>query len=200
MPGGSGFDALVTLRKTPETSNIPIIIVSIVDEEKVGFALGAADYLIKPIRKTVLLETIRKHAPIQGDDDSEILLVDDDPRSLEMLEETLRSAGYETQSVRSGARALEVLASKVVSAVLLDLMMPGMDGFEVIEHVRGQATLANLPILVMTAKTLAQEEIVLLARETQALFQKNGSWQQQLVAEIGRVVPSRKRAKSAGQQ
>jgi CheY-like chemotaxis protein len=199
MPGGSGLDVLVTLRKTPETANIPIIIVSIVDEEKVGFALGAADYLIKPIRKTVLLETIRKHVPIQGDDDSEILLVDDDPKSLEMLEETLRSAGYETQCVRSGARALEVLSSKLVSAVLLDLLMPGMDGFEVIQHVRGQATLADLPILVMTAKTLSPEEIALLSRETQALFQKNGSWQQQLVAEIGRVVPSRKRAKSAGQ-
>ncbi len=199
MPGGSGLDALVTLRKAPETANIPIIIVSIVDEEKVGFALGAADYLIKPIRKTVLLETIRKHVPIQGDDDSEILLVDDDPKSLEMLEETLRSAGYETQSVRSGARALEVLSSKLVSAVLLDLMMPGMDGFEVIQHVRGQAALADLPILVMTAKTLAPEEIALLSRETQALFQKNGSWQQQLVAEVARVVPSRKRAKSAGQ-
>jgi len=190
---------LVTLRKTPETADIPIIIVSIVDEEKVGFALGAADYLVKPIRKTVLLETIRKHVPIQGDDDSEILLVDDDPKSLEMLEETLRSAGYETQCVRSGARALEVLSSKLVSAVLLDLLMPGMDGFEVIQHVRGQATLADLPILVMTAKTLSPEEIALLGRETQALFQKNGSWQQQLVAEIGRVVPSRKRAKSAGQ-
>jgi CheY-like chemotaxis protein len=200
MPGGSGLDALVKLKKTPETANIPIIIVSIVDEEKVGFALGAADYLIKPIRKTVLMETIRKHVPIQGDDDSEILLVDDDPKSLEMLEETLRSAGYETQSVRSGARALEVLSSKLVSAVLLDLMMPGMDGFEVIQHVRGQATLADLPILVMTAKTLAPEEIALLSRETQALFQKNGSWQQQLIAEVARVVPSRKRAKSAGQQ
>src|SRR5467141_1083906 len=199
MPGGSGLDALVTLRKTPETANIPIIIVSIVEEEKLGFALGAADYLIKTIRKTVLLETIRKHVPIQEDDDSEILLVDDDPGSLEMLEETLRSAGYETQSVRSGARALEVLSSKVVSAVLLDLLMPGMDGFEVIQHVRGQATLADLPILVMTAKSLTPEEIALLSRETEALFQKNGSWQQQLVAEVARVVPSRKRAKSAGQ-
>jgi CheY-like chemotaxis protein len=92
-----------------------------------------------------------------------------------------------------------VLSSKVVSAVLLDLLMPGMDGFEVIQHVRGQATLADLPILVMTAKSLTQEEIVLLSRQTQALFKKNGSWQQQLIAEVGRVVPSRKRAKSAGQ-
>ena len=199
MPGGNGFETLVALQKTPETANIPIIIVSIVDQKQVGFALGAADYLVKPIRKPVLLETIRKHVPHQTDDDAAILLVDDDPKTLELLEETLRSAGYETQSVQSGARALEVLSSKLVSAVLLDLLMPGMDGFEVIRHVREQATLKDLPILVMTAKTLAQEEIALLSRETQALFQKNGSWRQQLMVEVGRVVQGRKRAKSAGQ-
>ena len=199
MSGGNGFETLVALRKCPETANIPIIIVSIVDQKQVGFALGAADYLVKPIRKTVLLETIRKHVPQQTDDDAAILLVDDDPKTLELLAETLRSAGYETQSVQSGARALEVLSSKLVSAVLLDLLMPGMDGFEVIRHVREQAVLKELPILVMTAKTLAQEEIALLSRETQALFQKNGSWQQQLMVEVGRVVQDRKRAKSAGQ-
>jgi PAS domain S-box-containing protein len=199
MSGGNGFETLVALRKSPETANIPIIIVSIVDQKQVGFALGAADYLVKPIRKPVLLETIRKHVPHQTDDDAAILLVDDDPKTLELLEETLRSAGYETQSVRSGARALEVLSSKLVSAVVLDLLMPGMDGFEVIRHVREQATLKELPILVMTAKTLAHEEIALLSRETQALFQKNGSWQQQLMVEVGRVIQGRKRAKSAGQ-
>ena len=199
MPGGSGFEALVTLKKNPKTANIPIIIVSMVDQEKVGFALGAADYLIKPIRKPVLLEAIRKHVPPQGNDDSEILLVDDDPRTLEMLEETLRSAGYETQSVQSGARALEVLSSKLISAVLLDLLMPGMDGFEVIRHVRQEATLKELPIFVMTGKSLTPEESALLARDTQALLQKNGSWQQRLIAEVGRVVQDRKRAKSAGQ-
>ena len=199
MPGSDGFETLVELRKNPETVNIPIIIVSVVDQKQVGFALGAADYLIKPIARPVLLETIRKHVLPYADDDAAVLLVDDDPRTLELLGETLRSAGYETQSVRSGARALEVLSSKLVSAVLLDLLMPGMDGFEVIRHVRAQPTLKDLPIFVMTAKTLAQEEITLLSREAQALFQKNGSWQQQLIVEVGRVVQGRKRAKSAGQ-
>jgi len=199
MPGGSGFETLVALRKNPETANIPIIIVSIVDQKQVGFALGAADYLIKPIRKPVLLETIRKHVPYHDDDDAAILLVDDDPKTLDLLEEILRSAGYETQSVRSGARALEVLSSKLVSAVLLDLLMPGMDGFEVIRHVRREATLKELPILVMTGKTLTAEELALLSRETQALLQKNGSWQQQLTVEVGRLIEGRKQAKSAGQ-
>jgi CheY-like chemotaxis protein len=78
-------------------------------------------------------------------------------------------------------------------------MMPGMDGFEVIRRVRKETTLKELPILVMTGKTLTEEEITLLGRETQALFDKNGSWHQQLIVEVGRVVQGRKRAKAAGQ-
>jgi CheY-like chemotaxis protein len=101
--------------------------------------------------------------------------------------------------VRSGARALEVLSSKLISAVLLDLLMPGMDGFEVIRHVRQEATLRDLPILVMTGKNLTAEEATLLGLETQALLLKNGSWQQQLLAEVGRVIEGRKLAKSVGQ-
>jgi CheY-like chemotaxis protein len=101
--------------------------------------------------------------------------------------------------VRCGSRALEVLSSKHVSAVLLDLMMPGMDGFEVIRHIRQEATLRELPIFVMTAKSLTKGEVAVLTRETQALFDKNSSWQEQLVAEVGRVIQGSKLAKSAGQ-
>ena len=199
MPGSNGFETLAALRKNPETANIPVIILSIVDQMQVGFALGAADYLVKPVRKTTLLETIRRHVLSPADDDSAILLVDDDPKALELLEEALRSAGYETQSVRSGARALEVLSSKLVSAVLLDLLMPGMDGFQVIRHVRQEPALRELPILVMTAKNLSPDEIAFLNRKAQGLLQKEGSWKQQLIAEVDRVVQGRKLAKSAGQ-
>ncbi len=101
--------------------------------------------------------------------------------------------------MQSGARALEVLSSKLVSAVLLDLLMPGMDGFEVLRHVRREATLKELPIFIMTAESLTRDELALLNREAQALFQKHGPWQQQLLLEVGRVVQGRKRAKSAGQ-
>jgi signal transduction histidine kinase/DNA-binding response OmpR family regulator len=198
MANGDGFEALARIRQTPELANIPIIIVSIVDQREVGFALGAADYLIKPIRKSLLLETMRKHAPSQSDEDDSILLVDDDPATLELLQESLRSAGYETQAVQSGQRALEVLSSKLVTAVFLDLLMPGMDGFEVIRHVRQQPTLKDLPIFVMTGKTLTREESALLARETQDLFHKSNSSREQLVSEVGRVLQARRRAKSAG--
>lgn len=199
MDNGDGLEALVALRKQAETATMPVIVLSIVDKTNVGFALGATDYLIKPIRKPQLLETMHKHVSPRADDDSVILLVDDDPKTLELLEDTLRSAGYETQSVQSGARALEVLSSKIVSAVLLDLLMPGMDGFQVISHIRQQATLRELPIFVMTAKTLTEEDLAILGRETQAFFLKGGSWQHQLVDEINRVIQGR-RAKAAGQQ
>ena len=94
--------------------------------------------------------------------------------------------------MQSGARALEVLSSKIVSAVLLDLLMPGMDGFHVISHIRDQPALKELPILVMTAKTLTAEEIAILGRDTQAFFQKHGPWQQHLIAEINRVIQQRR--------
>jgi len=95
MDNGDGFDVLTALRKDSETANLPVIILSVVDQQRVGFALGATDYLVKPIRKSMLLETVRKHVPSRTDDDSAILLVDDDPKTLEVLEEILRAAGYE---------------------------------------------------------------------------------------------------------
>jgi PAS domain S-box-containing protein len=199
MPGSDGFETLVALRKNPETANIPVIILSIVDQKQVGFALGASDYLVKPVRKPALLAAVRRHVPLASGDDSSILLVDDDPKTLELLQETLHSAGYETQGVRSGTRALEVLANKVVGAVLLDLLMPGMDGFQVIRHVRQEPNLKDLPILVMTAKNLSPDEIALLSRETQGLLHKGGSWKQQLISEVNRVIRGCEAAKSAGQ-
>ncbi len=198
MPGSDGFETLVALRKNPETANIPVIILSIVDQKQVGFALGASDYLVKPVRKPALLATVRRHVPLASGDDSSILLVDDDPKALELLQEALRSAGYETQGVRSGTRALEVLANKVVGAILLDLLMPGMDGFQVIRHVRQTPNLKDLPILVMTAKNLSPDEIALLNQETQGFLQKGGSWKRQLISEVNRVVRGREMAESAG--
>jgi CheY-like chemotaxis protein len=194
----NGFETLVALRKSPETANIPIIILSIVDQKQIGFALGATDYLVKPIPKQILLETLHRNIAFPSSiEDSSILLVDDDPQNLELLTEALGSAGYKTQSVQSGARALEILSSKMLDAVLLDLLMPGMDGFEVIRHIRSRANLQHLPIFVMTGKNLTSEERTLLNCQTQALFQKDGSWQKHLLAEIARVLKLGKRAYAA---
>jgi PAS domain S-box-containing protein len=199
MPGSNGFETLTSLRQDPETANIPIIIVSVVDQRQVGFALGATDYLIKPILRSVVLESMRKYVQPQSNEEETILLVDDDPETLELLKETLRSSGYRTESALSGARAMEVLSSKLIRAVLLDLLMPDMDGFAVIRHIRQEPRLREMPIFVMTAKDLTGDEMAILNRETQAIFHKNGSWQQQLIFELGLVFQGRELAKSVAQ-
>ncbi|HVI10670.1 MAG TPA: response regulator [Candidatus Binatia bacterium] len=198
MPNANGLDTLVAFKSRPDTANIPIIVLSVLDQENVCFALGAAEYLVKPVRKADLLHSIRLHVSPTADDDATILIVDDDSESLELAEETLRSAGYETQCARSGARALEILSNKVVGAVLLDLLMPEMDGFQVIQHVRQTPALKNLPIVVMTAKNLSEKEIAALRRDTQGLLPKNGAWREQLLHEIRRGVAGRALHASAG--
>ncbi len=197
MPGGSGFETLVALRKTREAANTPIIIASIVDHKRVGFALGAADYLIKPIHKTVLLESLRRHLLLRANEQASILAVDDDPATLELVSLALGSAGYEVQGVNSGKKALELLSKNSVNAILLDLLMPGMDGFELIRHIRQASALKELPIFVMTASTLAPEDLRFLQRQTQAFIHKGGSWREQLIVEIRRLVRDSK-AMAAG--
>jgi len=199
MAGGDGFQALATLKAAAETAGIPIIVVSIVDNKQVGFALGAADYLIKPVNKGALLGSLRKHVPNGLEDDPAILLVDDDFRALELLEEALQSAKYKVRSVQSGSRALDVLESQPVGGIVLDLMMPGMDGFEVIRHIRKKPALRDLPIFVMTAKNLSPEELAMLNSETQALIQKDGSWHQQLLFELGQAIHGQSLAMAARQ-
>jgi CheY-like chemotaxis protein/two-component sensor histidine kinase len=199
MPGRGGFDTLAALRSSAETAKIPVIIVSIVDQQKVGFALGATDYLIKPIQKAQLLERLRKNVRVH-DEDCSVLLVDDDLHNLDLMKEALSAAGYHSLCASTGAQALEVLSSQTVEAVLVDLLMPGMDGFEIIRQLHQRPPSSKEPpIFVMTAKDLSREERDLLNRETQGLFEKKGSWQQQLVAEVERVLGGGKLIKAAGQ-
>jgi CheY-like chemotaxis protein len=144
------------------------------------------------------LGTIRNHIPLRADDNSPILLVDDDLKTLELMEEILQAAGYKTQCAHGGKAALEILSRQQIGAVLLDLMMPGMDGFEVIRHIREQQSLKHLPIFVITGKDLTKEETALLGRETHAWFQKKGSWQQQLSGQLEKTVHKKSAGVAAG--
>ena len=128
-----------------------------------------------------------------------VLIAEDNAVNRELLRELLELRGYSVLEACDGQEALHMIEQAQPELLLLDIGMPVMDGFEVIRHVRQEATLRDLPILVMTGKSLTPEESALLGRETQALLQKNGFWQQQLIAEVGRVIEGRKLAKSAGQ-
>jgi PAS domain S-box-containing protein len=198
MPNANGFEILLSLKQAPETADIPIIIVSIVDQQKVGFALGAADYLVKPVNRQVLLKTIRKYTKPQPADESTILLVDDDPVTLDLLEATLRSAGYRIYSAASGKSALSFLSSTVVDGILLDLLMPEMDGFEVLRNVKQDFRLQHIPIFVLTGKTLTTSDLSLLRRQAEAFFHKDSPWREELITALGKVVKNRKGEHLAG--
>jgi PAS domain S-box-containing protein len=194
MPSANGFEILLSLKADPATSDIPIIIVSIVDQQKMGFALGAADYLVKPVDKSRLLNTIRKHTHAESNHKYLILVVDDDPKSTELLDTTLQSAGYETCVAENGVTALPILCSRKVDAILLDLLMPEMDGFELLRQVRQRQELRDIPVFVMTGKSLTETEVDLLSREAQAFFHKDGSWRDELVEVVQKSV---RKARSA---
>ena len=199
MPDGSGFETLFQLKKAAETANIPIIVVSVVDQKQMGFTLGAAEYLVKPVQKSALLTAVRKHVRPQAGTSTNILVVDDDRETLHLIHDILCSGGYNPHLAPSGKNALQLLSEVHMDAVLLDLMMPEMDGFEVLQRIKEQPTLGDIPVFVLTAKDLTESEIELLKREARVLLRKDGSWKADLLAQVRNIVGNSKLAKSAGQ-
>ncbi|MBI4463071.1 MAG: response regulator [Acidobacteria bacterium] len=188
MPGKTGWETLYLLKNTPETAAIPIVIVSVVDQKEMGFALGAAEYLVKPVARNVLIQAIERHLGITKNGPFQILVVDDEPRDLQMMVEVLQSSGYTTVAASGGRQALEQLRTTHPDAVLLDLLMPEVDGFEVIRQMKEDPLLREIPIFVLTAKDLTDVDTEWLRRETRAFFRKGVSWKEELLAQIRRVV------------
>jgi PAS domain S-box-containing protein len=190
MPDGNGFGALYELRRSPESAQIPVIIVSIVDQKNIGVALGAADYLIKPVDKEQLLKTVSHHVEKKKDIPTSVLIIDDDEQVREFLYQALTMAGFSACVAPNGAEALRALKNVVVDAIVLDLMMPEMDGFEVLEHIKTDTRLRDIPVVIMTAKDLTKKEIATLQKEATALIQKHADWKDSLLKQLDRAVES----------
>jgi PAS domain S-box-containing protein len=188
MPGKGGWDTLYALKKTPITAAIPVIVVTVVDEPKIGLALGAAEYLVKPVDKEVLLEAVRRFIGPGSNGPAKVLVVDDEAVTRELLKEMLASDGYIPVLAANGKEALEALGQMSVSAILLDLIMPEMDGFELLLRMKEDPGWRNIPVLVLTAKDLTDDEIGMLRRETIGLFQKGREWKTQLLADLRKAV------------
>jgi PAS domain S-box-containing protein len=199
MPGGSGFETIFQLKNVPETADIPIIVVSVMDQKQMGFTLGAAEYLVKPVQKSALLGAVRKHVLPQAGRLSTVLVVDDDSKTLDLVSDMLRSSGYIPHAAASGKEALRLLSEVRMDAVLLDLVMPEMDGFEVLRKIKEQPALSDVPVFVLTAKDLSAAEVELLTHEARALFRKDVPWQNDLLAQVCKAIGKIKLARSAGQ-
>jgi len=188
MPSGSGWEMLYRLRNTPETAKTPIVVVSIVDQKQLGFSLGAAEYLVKPVSKEVLLEALSRHIISDRKTSFTCLIIDDDQETLCLVSEVLSSLGGTPVTIDNGKSALEFLKEHKVDVILLDLLMPEMDGFEVLRRVKESPELQHLPIVIMTAKEITQTERELLERQSRGLIQKGDKWKDQLLASIRKVI------------
>jgi CheY-like chemotaxis protein len=182
-PGKGGWETLAALKINPATAQIPVIIVSVVDQKKMGFAMGAADYLVKPISRPVLLQAVEKWVP-RTTNSPNILVVDDDPTVVEVIRECLASAGYRVSTAFGGQQALDLLDQQYPDALLLDLMMPEVNGFEVIAQIRQKPGLRDLPVVVLTAKDLTDADIEFLTRETRAFLGKGVAWKEELLSQM----------------
>lgn len=173
MPHLDGWSVLTALKGDPATAEIPVIMLTIIDDKQMGFALGAADYFTKPIdfhRLHQVLEKYRKPANHQA-----VLVVEDNPETREMLRRILEKDGWQVAEAENGRAGLAKLNGTTPALILLDLMMPEMDGFEFMEVLRQRGNGKTVPVIVITAKDLTPEDRRRLNGGVERIIQKSAS-------------------------
>ena len=180
MPSMDGWTVLRELKADPTLSSIPVIVVSIVSDREMGFTLGAADYLTKPVDRSLLLETLKRHC----ENTARVLVVEDDEAARTVACRTLEDAGFEVDEAENGAEGLARIAERRPSLVLLDLMMPVMDGFEFLHRLREDAGTADLPVIVLTARELSPDERAFLERSVASVFSKQATELDQVLRDV----------------
>jgi PAS domain S-box-containing protein len=168
MPELDGWGVLTELKADSTTAEIPVVILTILEQSEVGFALGAVDYLVKPVQTDRLAAVLQRYCRAST---ARVLIIDDDRDSRDLMRRYLEAAGHSVSEAANGAEGIEALEALRPDLVVLDLMMPILDGFGVLAHVRKREELRSLPIVVVTAKTLTDEDREMLAG-AQAVFDR----------------------------
>jgi signal transduction histidine kinase/CheY-like chemotaxis protein len=173
LPGIDGWEVLAQLKADPRTAPIPVIVVSMLEERGRGFALGAAEYLIKPVAKEQLLAAVYRAAAMPEQKHT-VVAIDDDPLAIELARVSLELAGWTVLGAASGQEGLALIRERQPSVVLLDLLMPGMDGFEVVEALRAEPDTKTIPVVILTSKSMTRQDkerlqgrITYVARKTE---------------------------------
>ena len=187
LPGVDGWEVLKKLKGDEVTRSIPVVVISMVDNRELGMALGADDYFVKPVDRARLLQRVREITARGGDGKPRLLLIDDDAAVHTLIDEDLSGHGYAIEKVFSGEEGLKAAEANAPDAIILDLMMPGMSGFEVAAWLKDNPRTANIPILILTSKELSNEDRQLLHSKVASFVQKGTSAREQLVREIRRV-------------
>ena len=186
LPREDGWSVLQKLKQLPETKDIPVIIVSIIENRELGFSLGAADYFTKPIDRKAILESLKKfdlsstikRKPVN------ILVIDDDPKILEMMSAILESEGYGVLRARQAMEGIDLAIEIQPDLILLDLLLPDISGFEALERLKLHPTAKNIPVIIFTARSLTEEDRARLNAKIRGVIQKGKSLREALLTEI----------------
>jgi signal transduction histidine kinase/DNA-binding response OmpR family regulator len=188
MPNLNGWEVLSRLKSDPELANIPVVMVTIEDDKALGSALGAVDYLLKPVDHDRLLALLQPYRTASSP--PSVMVVEDNFENREMISRQLTKSGWRVLEAENGLKALEAIQIEQPGVILLDLMMPEMDGFEFIRELRQHSQWRSIPIIVLTAKDLTSEERQWLDGQTQRIYQK-GSGNRHLLEEIRSLIKMR---------
>ena len=189
MPTMDGWTLLSKLKEDPALRSIPVVMISIVDEHSRGFALGASDYLVKPVDREQLADVMARYR--SGWDESErgsLLLVEDDEPTRSLFRRTLRDDGWNITEAENGAVGLEVLDEARPDLIVLDLMMPKMGGFEFLRRLRQRDGFSEVPVVVVTAKELSEAEHATLLDGASEVVAKGGDEQSEVLEDVRKLV------------
>jgi PAS domain S-box-containing protein len=186
MPQIDGWTVLAALKGEPALADIPVVIVTIVDEQRRGVALGAAGYLTKPIDRERLVEMLSR---LRGADSLGIVLVvEDDEEQRQLVCAILGGQGWTVREAANGRLALDTLGSELPDVILLDLMMPEMDGFQLVAALQANASWRNIPVVVLTALDLTAEDRTRLNGGVEEILSKHTFAPNELMARVGALL------------
>ena len=187
MQDMDGWSVLRALKANPRLREVPVIMLTMVDDKSRGYALGATDYLTKPVDREQLLNALaRFHIPERS---APLLLVEDDGNTRNIMTRMLQKAGWEVIEAGNGREALHLLTGRRPALILLDLMMPVMDGFDFLLEMRTHAEWQDIPVIVLTARDLTDEDQRILSGRVEQVLEKSTCSRDQLMQLIRKVLP-----------
>jgi len=184
MPDIDGWEVLRELKQDPATLDIPVIMVTMTQDRSLGYAMGATEFLTKPVQRAELVQILERHGAVSGGPPRLALVVDDRPENRKLLRAALEGEGWDVSEAENGRVALDQLKNREPSLILLDLMMPVMDGFEFVMEMRKLETSRTVPIVVVTAKDLTEDDRRRLNRGVMGVIEKSGLDSATLLAQL----------------
>jgi PAS domain S-box-containing protein len=186
MPQVDGWKVLKTLKSDPNTRDIPVIMLTMIGDKTMGLSLGAMEFLSKPVDREQLLRALRQCCPAKST--GPILIVEDDATMREMLRRMLVKEGWTVNEADNGKVGLEQVGREIPGVILLDLLMPVMDGFSFLRELRSKEDWRDIPVLIITSKDLTQTEKQLLEEQFTTIFQKGAYSREDLLDQVSSAI------------